>query len=604
MVKFGLLGAAMLFGVVACSDDHFDVVTSSTSNNGATIWENIEADASLSSAASILKKCRVMTTETDKSAKQTFAELLNSSQEMTAWIPQNGTFDAESYLSDLQKAEELIANEATQTEGYKKLYNVSYRFARNHIARFNYESNRGDQRVRMMNGKLVTYNATTNKFNGQDIVGSTVFGTNGALHTLSAASPFAYNIYEYISENDTLSQLNSMIEKSTTYTFSSGSSTEGTMNPSGQMEYVDSAYTRSNTLLSGANLNNISNEDSTYVTILPTNQCYQTARDEIVKLYKYAKNYNYTWDSSKNEYSYKGTNALGGSDKFDFDSLQRVNVSTAILKGTTFSVTELPETVDKTTKEGILNYVLTADSLKTVSNGFFIYNAANDLTTPDHQLNPNPIFDGQGVADAVQASNGYIFLVDNYNYAPASSYAPKLSLSGDRTSQVTGSVSTSGVMTTLNADNLNPDIDISALGDDDYYYYYRVSGNSQINIDFRLDNVMSTKYRISVVMLPNWVNTYNIADETKPETPKFNAELRDDKGSTIGKKITNIQVPQDKATEIVLWDAFEFPYSYAGLPSNNESFPVLRLSMTYAQQRSGNCKALSIYGVRLVPVTE
>lgn len=85
-VKAGLLGAAVLLGFTACTDDHFDIQPSTVSGSN-TIWQNVEANADLDSVAMILRRCKVMKSQTDKSAKQTYAELLATSQQLTAWLP-------------------------------------------------------------------------------------------------------------------------------------------------------------------------------------------------------------------------------------------------------------------------------------------------------------------------------------------------------------------------------------------------------------------------------------------------------------------------------------------------------------------------------------
>lgn len=592
-VKVGLLSAAALLGFTACTDDHFDIQPS-TATGANTIWQNIEANPELSSVAAILKRCKVMKSETDNASKQTYAELLASSQQLTAWLPKNGTFDAQEYLDELDRADALHATDslaALQLE-----YNISNRFARNHVARFNYESNNGEQRVRMMNGKVVNYNASQASFNGVSIDrdAANVLSSNGMLHILDGESPFAYNIYERLQSDSRFSDLYAMIDANNVYTFNSGASTEGSMNQNGNMEYVDSVYSRTNDMMTKANLDYISNEDSLFVSVVPTNDAYAAARQKLASLYKYASSYNYSWDTSKRDWTNKGVNAL----KFNTDSLTNYNVSNAILSASTFSAGRIVgKDFSSSNPEAFLNYVLTADSL--ISNSkMVVYN-----TTPG-QI--NPIFDGQSAADAVKASNGYIFAVNNYNYDPSYSVIEKKTISGYNTAQVTGSTSESAAYSALDDENMNTEVDLSALGTDDGYYYFPVSGNSQLNIDFKLNNILSTKYKISIILVPNRANINNIRTDNDGnpivENPQFNVQIRDDKGNTIGKAVSNVSVDQDKAEKKVIWEAFEFPYAYAGLPTGYESFPVLRVSMSYAQQRKGNCKALSIAKVILEPV--
>lgn len=592
-VKAGLLGAAVLLGFIACTDDHFDIQPSTVSGSN-TIWQNVEANADLDSVAMILRRCKVMKSQTDKSAKQTYAELLATSQQLTAWLPKNGTFNAKQYLDELDSAAVLRAKD--EMAGTRAEYDVANRFARNHIARFNYESNMGDQRIALMNSKIVNYNAGEGTFNGVklDAANANILSSNGMLHVLDGESQFAYNIFERLQVDSRFAKIYGDIDKYNVYTFSASSSTQGSMNHNGSMEYVDSVWSRTNSLMSDAWLTKLTDEDSLFVSVIPTDAAYEAARQKIHGLFKYAKNYNYAWDASKRDWTNKGTNAL----KFNTDSLTTYNVTSRILSASSFSVgynSEGPVTTSN--PQAFLNHVLTADSLNS-SARLVIYNKDKG--------NVNPIFDGQTADDAIKASNGYIFAVDNYNYDPSYSFIQKMNINGHNTSQVTGSTSEQAQYVTLDKENQNAEVNVDALGADNFYYYFPVSGNSQLNIDFKLNNVLSTKYKISIVLLPNRVNINNIRTEEDgtviEEKPVFDVQIRDDKGAVIGKAVKNVSVDQDKVEKKVLWEAFEFPYAYFGLPSGYESFPVLRVSMSYAQQRKGKCKALSIAKVILEPV--
>lgn len=592
-VKAGLLGAAVLLGFTACTDDHFDIQPSTVSGSN-TIWQNVEANADLDSVAMILRRCKVMKSQTDKSAKQTYAELLATSQQLTAWLPKNGTFNAKQYLDELDSAAVLRAKD--EMAGTRAEYDVANRFARNHIARFNYESNMGEQRIALMNSKIVNYNAGEGTFNGVklDAANANILSSNGMLHVLDGESQFAYNVFERLQVDSRFAKIYGDIDKYNVYTFSSSSSTQGSMNHNGNMEYVDSVWSRTNSLISDARLNDLTDEDSLFVSVIPTDAAYEAARQKLQGLFKYAKSYNYAWDESKRDWTNKGTNAL----KFNTDSLTTYNVTDRILSASSFSVgynSEGPVTTSN--PQAFLNHVLTADSLNT-NVGLVIYNKDKG--------NVNPIFDGQTADDAIKASNGYIFAVDNYNYDPSYSFVQKININGRNTAQVTGSTSEQAQYVTLNNENQNAEVNVDALGVDNFYYYFPVSGNSQLNIDFKLNRVISTKYKISIVLLPNRVNINNIRTEEDgtviEEEPVFDVQIRDDKGSVIGKAVKNISVDQNKVEKKVLWEEFEFPYAYYGLPSGYESFPVLRISMSYAQQRKGKCKALSIAKVILEPV--
>lgn len=379
-VKAGLLGAAVLLGFTACTDDHFDIQPSTVSGSN-TIWQNVEANADLDSVAMILRRCKVMKSQTDKSAKQTYAELLATSQQLTAWLPKNGTFNAKQYLDELDSAAVLRAKD--EMAGTRAEYDVANRFARNHIARFNYESNMGEQRIALMNSKIVNYNAGEGTFNGVklDAANANILSSNGMLHVLDGESQFAYNIFERLQVDSRFAKIYGDIDKYNVYTFSASSSTHGSMNHNGSMEYVDSVWSRTNSLISDARLNDLTDEDSLFVSVIPTDAAYEAARQKLQGLFKYAKSYNYAWDESKRDWTNKGTNAL----KFNTDSLTTYNVTDRILSASSFSVgynSEGPVTTSN--PQAFLNHVLTADSLNT-NVGLVIYNKDKG--------NVNPIFD-------------------------------------------------------------------------------------------------------------------------------------------------------------------------------------------------------------------
>ena len=244
LVVGALMGASMLLGVASCSDDHYDIKNGAASANN-TIWQNLQANpAQFSDVCSILSKVRVYTSEEDKKRTMTYAELLNQSQSLSFWAPKNGSFDPQPYLTRIDE----INNYRQQKLNAKAdtlEYNLGMQFAQNHLARFNFESNKGDQDVRLYNSKLCTYNAAERLFNGVKEESTTIPSSNGMLHILDGVSPFAFNIYDYIGEHqsdfkDVYSALTDpSINKRT---FSESASTPGGMNSNGQMVYIDSVY--------------------------------------------------------------------------------------------------------------------------------------------------------------------------------------------------------------------------------------------------------------------------------------------------------------------------------------------------------------------------
>jgi len=595
MMKVGLLGVVILLGATACTDDHFDIRSSSESGAN-TLWQNIQATPNLSSVAQILQRTKVMKSETDKGKKQTYAELLDQPQEFTAWLPKDGSFDAQSYIAKLDRADSLgqTGVAADSITALRLNYEVGNQFVRNHVARFNYASNTAAQQVRMLNGKVLTYNATEGTFNDLtiDASGANIYSSNGILHVLNGESPFAYNLYDFLAYDSRFTDYFADIDYYNIYEFSASQSTEGAMNENGRMEYVDSVFVRDNELLNMANLGNIDNEDSVYVSVFPTNAAYASAKEAIKKYFNYASSYNYDWSTSAHDFQYKNAKAY----KPNTDSLSSACALQAILSYLTVSASNIDYN-NITNRTTILTKSMTADSLLLRSGSYFYNPNAGNST-------PNPIFGVSSVAEGLEkaekASNGYVFPVDTYNIEPKQFYGQKMyEATNANLADVQGCSSEMGTYTLLTkGDNLNDTIDLGGLLYENYYTYFPVSGNSSLTIDFRLREIYSNMpYKISIVMLPNCVNINNIRVDNQQvpikESPIFDALLLDDAGKTLS-QVRSIPVNQQKAEKITLWESYTFPYCYQGLPNEYDSFPRLRLRATYPYQTRGKFKALSV----------
>lgn len=607
IMKLGLLGAAVLLGATACTDDHFDVVTDNVTGQN-TVWQNVKATADLDSVALILQRTKVMKNETDGGNKQTYAQLLDQPQEFTAWLPKNGTFVAQTYIDLLDRADRLSQTGvlSDSIESLKIHYQVGNQFARNHVARFNYGSNLGAQQVRMLNGKVLTYNAAEGKFNGiaVDAAQANIHSSNGTLHVIDAKSPYAYNVYDYMVYDSRFSKLFADIDAYNIYEFNANASTQGAMNENGQMVYVDSVFTRSNEIMMGAGLFNIENEDSVYIALLPTDEVYDAAKEKMSKYFKFANSYNYEWNKSSNDFNNKNANAY----KPNADSLQRVNTLGAILSMSTISAANV-NAAAMYDQQKLLNAAIFADSLRFTS-GSYIMNPNAKTTTP------NPIFEAQadaaqGATNAEKASNGYVFPLRAYNFEPENFGGKSMTeaYSPSTLCTLTGSQYTVDQVlpTLLSVDNLNDTIDLGGYLPDDYYTYFPISGNNTLRIDFRLRGIMSNfPYKISIIMLPNCTDISHVRTDAQgnpiDENPIFDAYLLDDKGATLS-QVRQVPVNQKKVEKVTLFDNYEFKYNYQNLPSEYDSFPRLSLRMSYAYQNRGKSKALSIGRLIIEPAS-
>lgn len=564
-VAGGILGASLLLGATACSDDHYDIREAQASAAN-TIWQNIEGNQQLDSLAMILKRTNVYRKETDKSAGQTYAELLNQPQTFTFWAPVNGSYNAKSILDQLDEADALIA-EGKIAEGHKMNYVVGQQFVQNHMARFNFESNHANQEVRLLNSKLTYYNAAAATFNSVPLYTAyaNVPSSNGNLHVLNGRSPFAYNIFDYMKSYSDYSKIYAALSDSLvdTDTFSPESSIQGAMNELGQMVYVDSVYINSNTILTASHAS-IKNEDSLYISVIPTDKAWDEGFEKVGKLYNYAKKY-------KTGYNKESADIFTQNYTLNADSLKQLNTNSSLISNMFFSPGYFTEEISRTDSAALLNYFLNADSVQSTT-GIYLYNP--------NPGQPNSMFAG---ITPVKASNGYIFPLESYTIDPTYFQQQKLTYDLTYTSNVgySSNIAESGGSQITLVENSNWDKTIvggDALENQTYRFF---QANGQMKVYIPLRNVLSGTYRVKMQIIPNRINyEYKLYDENGEElVDRENYNFRcsihaDEYNETLGKN-TTININQDSVQTVTLFDEVTFTKCYASLPSDLESFPVL-----------------------------
>lgn len=640
IVTGGILGASMLLGYTSCTDDHFDIKYSDASAQ-QTIWQNIQENPSLKNLKTILQGIKVYTKEEDKSSTITYADLLHQPQNFTFWAPVDGSYDADKYMNklaeiaDLRKqAQDISAglgvdvtdeDQAAANEQVAKLieqanlaeYNLGVQFAQNHIARFNYEGTSGNQEVRLLNGKLCTYTSGL-AFNGVNLVAdkNTIPGSNGAIHLINGESPFSYNIYEYLQAyEDDFSNVYGTLKANDNKTFRPELSVSGAMNEKGEMVYVDSVFINNNELLneSGAQ---ITNEDSLYIAVVPTDAAWNDALEKVGRLFKYAENYNYDYKSDGLSFASKL--------KLNADSLAEYNLKKKLITSMYFSPSIFSGEFNRNQIDEIKDYAEKADSLIS-TNGVVYYN-------PEGKGNMSRLFAN---ADVVNASNGIIYKLNSYDLDPSYSFMTKQesNLSNSyNVGSVKNTLNDKGEMVTLvEGDNLNPNVDIAGL-EDNNYRYFAVKGKSTMEIYIPLRNLYSGEYRIKVQAVPNnaddnkaWKEEIPATDEDVEEgetvegedpaepqyryvdqNTRFRAQLFGDDGVAIASQTDAIQVVEDRAKFYTLYESITIPKCYVGLPSGiYNSFPLLKLTVAVKDQDRGAINkqlGLSIAKVVVEPV--
>lgn len=575
LVKGGFWGVAALFGVTACSDDHFDIQTAGPVGS-KTIWQNIEEQPQLDSLAMILSRTVVMKDENDQKSVLTYAELLNQSQSFTVFAPLNGTYNAKQYIDLLNEADNLMASgtEEGKAQALALRYTVSNQFAGNHIARFNYESNQSAQDVRMLNSKLCEFNAGDKLFNGVSLSSDEYNASNGTMHVLNGQSPFRNNIYDFMENDSRFSDIYAYLSDPLIETreFSESQSTQGAMNENGEMIYVDSVYVTHNEVLDYCGAL-ISNEDSLYIAMIPTNEAWKEAIETLKPYLNYADEYGYDTQNRVVNNSYFGQTQTFTQE--ERDSLFEYNAK-MMLAQSMFVNPSTFDGIDPSDSAAVISHALSADSL--IATNYVIYYNP----TPGQQ---NPIFNP---AVPTRASNGYIFPLEHFKTDPRYVWMTETEFSPSGSYMFGQNLANYSTITLTDA-NRNTEIE----GAEDVDYIVRFEKSGSMSLYFRMpSNLLSGEYKISAVMAPSAILlNYAESEEAQDEEIEFDATIETDYNQTMGQRVTGLTVSPEKVDTVVLWENFKFERAYYGLPEEVSSFPVLRLSLS---PRYRNCNALNI----------
>ena len=623
------MGLAALALTAACSDDHFEVKSDAAGNQ--TLWQNIDSNAQLSEFASILKRSKVMKEENDRNAQLTVAQLLDQPQSFTMWAPLNGTFNAKYWEELLDRAEAL--RKTGTAESIQKARDLEYlvwnQFSSNHIARFNHEGVTGVQEFKLLNGKNTK--SGNGVFNSVAEEGTAINASNGSLHLLKGASPFLYNIYDYLSHNAQFSAINAYIKDPSIdiRKFNEAFSVPGAMNEYGKMVYIDSVYQHTNSLLDASRAL-VRNEDSTYVALIPRDAAWKEALEKVSKIYNYGTRYRYDWDGANFTKDYRLNGATYGDKTLTLaDSLRERNVRLNIVSNLFFAPYRIKgyENMDSA---ALIHHFQYADSLISTAGTTFYNTAATGSTTQNTNLNPT-----LAGLTPYRASNGYVFELENYNFDPSYIWVEKIefrpaasSIYTLTTGNTTYSNGTTVNLTEFNYNRERAVLDANgdtvrtadgkplmtgvsgSVAENAYQRYEMKSTKQDMMIDLRLENVLSAAYQLELVLVPTKINKN---DGGEDEKVVFEAEIIDDYKKNVlftvdgaeKKKITIDQrkgeFDPNKVNHIILGDYIKFPKCYAGLPADRKSFPMLRLTVPSFGRRNENCQALNIVKVILKP---
>ncbi|MBP3774048.1 MAG: hypothetical protein ILA34_01710 [Bacteroidaceae bacterium] len=559
----GCISGLILFtGIVACSDDHFDVKQGVGQNPTASLWDNILATHQCDSFALILQRTLVKKRDYGTPVTLTYDKLLKSSKIMTVWAPQDGSYNAQYWLNQLDNGK----NELVERE-----------FVANHIAYFNYNGSYPVvKRIMLANEKFATYDDSTaiNTFNDIPISEEykNVPSTNGTLHLLNGVSSFTSNLRELIEKYDELSSLYEYIESRDTIIFLESSSTPGTT-INGEIHYVDSVFYEYNKMLPRI----AENEDSICAAIFPSNAAWEEALERISKSYNYKNRYGYRENTDE---------GLSNMDTIKADSVSDARTKLAIFNNMFYSLYEQPGfDIKNASIESVGEFFRTCDSLQST-----VYYSTTDLY---HQHEPDCRQLTEGKDPIYKASNGYAFITDKFNFKAKDSWQYDITFDGENSWYVnrpatenTFNANPTGQTMYVTEGTRNPYISGVVRGDA-YRSFTSATPQAATTVSYNIPNVCSGTYDIYVVLLPeSMLDSLNTDNKYNSFTATVAYDF-DEKGKATGTYTSPSSFVNDptKVDTILLFENFKFPYAYYGLPVAKPYITLISEKLNSAAKR-------------------
>ncbi len=380
-----VLTAMTSLTMTSCDDDHFTV--DPTIAGKGNVWENISQTPELSEFASILKRVYFSTSENTVTT-QTYADLISHDQTFTVWAPKNGTFNYE------------IWNRMLESGDRKQIYEVETQLIRNCMTRYSHVLNGNKQEnITFFNSKKGVFDCAARTINGVNITDANLGCNNGVLHITDGPVVYMPNLYEYINSQSNLTQLSTFLKQYEKEEFNEAASTQGPT-IDGNITWVDSITYLTNTYFNGRYLNAyINREDSNYVMILPTDECWNAEYEKMNSYYNYVP----TYIQSVTTVSVSGSTITESTERLtttftdeELDSIKHFRTCDAIARNLCFNHNyQFGHDYKDMATEGA------CDSIQSTS-GLIFYDPASAALF--NKVEP------------VQLSNGYAYVVDDFKY--------------------------------------------------------------------------------------------------------------------------------------------------------------------------------------------
>lgn len=400
---------------------------------------------------------------------------------------------------------------------------VEHCFVKNHITRT--PRSAIESAFRMLNDKKVTMTSTD--IWGVPFKEKNLRSKNGILHIVSEDLPYNKTVFEVLTNNEEYSVVGEALRKYNEDEFLENASVRiGLVN--GIPVYADSVIREYNKMLDAIGLLNA--EDSTYYVAVPTNKGWQDAWDIAASYFNFDPNI----------------------DKRD--SLQHYWTTRALLDDAIYS-----------------NTVQASPTDSMISKWY-------NREYPQYHVIYKP-FQSDGLfgraVGKYNCSNGFLYSYDQWPFSPAQTYFRKIDLEGEYSWYIISQDKVSTMNTIqLKADSISRGafLDIASTGSNNW------------SVTYRIDNTLSGKYDVCVVIQPKTV-TDPTSTKTKPTRFKATINYIDENGEAARLECGSFDASKNRTDTIVIAKDFKFPVS--NYNQNNDKVSItLQSNVTQKQVSS------------------
>ncbi len=478
---------------VSCADE-WDEHYSGAARPSQTLWQAIQGRAELADFARLLQE-------------KGYDRYLDSDQSYTVWAP-SGSIDTT-----------LVTGEAMSED------EVLLQVVENHIAHGVIAgSTVVNDTVLVLNGKRMPFVALNGvpAFNGASVSEYNIECSNGDLHILTGQAPYNHNIWSYLRQDASFSDVADYLYSFNEMVFDPDASVvSGVVN--GQRVYSDSVFVLNNQLWQ--QIGYLNDEDESFTMLVPTNAAWQDM------LANYRRFYNY---------------ADGG------DSLAQAYASRAIVGNLVFAQNAQTYLPDWVSTDG------------------------NIFTSPYEE---GGIF--SHIDDSISCSNGMVYKSSEVDMDPYETLVSEIVIEAEDYDRYLVDIGRNTTGTRVFVATAGTGVSGSY-----YMQYTTSSVlSSQPNMTFVLPNMFSCAYDIGVVFVPQnltrsgWVS--NI--EQKPNLVTFTLE-DDASGETL--ETGEMEVPGTAVDTVWVVLGHEFPYCDYYPDRTDFSDAPVRLTISNAASRS------------------